>query len=71
MVAPILSTAQLHATAPSIFATSTWERVSRNCRFVPTAEVLGMMQDQGFYPGLRFRRGSRIPSNSQVRPRPS
>ena len=50
MTTAILSNDQLRTVAPSIFATTPWDRVSTNYRFVPTSEVLGMMQDQGFYP---------------------
>jgi Domain of unknown function (DUF932) len=50
MTTAILSNEQLRDLTPSVFAASPWDRVSTNYRFVPTAEVLGMMRDQGFYP---------------------
>ena len=56
----ILSAAQLHATAPSIYAPNAWGGVSKGYRFVPTIEVIGMMEDQGFRPVFACQSKSRI-----------
>ena len=56
----IISTEQLRIVAPSVFAPAPWDRVSTNYRFVPTAEVLGMMADQGFFPVMAKQSRTRI-----------
>jgi Domain of unknown function (DUF932) len=60
MTTAILSNDDLRSIAPSIFATAPWDRVSSNYRFAPTIEVLGMMQDQGFYPVMAKQSRTRI-----------
>jgi hypothetical protein len=39
---------QLRTLTPSVFATTPWEGMSDSYRFIPTADVLDMMADQGF-----------------------
>jgi hypothetical protein len=60
MTTAILTQDQLRQTVPSIFATTPWESVSSNYRFVATADILGMMQDQGFYPVTASQSRTRI-----------
>ena len=43
-----LSRNDLRQTVPSVFATTPWEGMSESYRFIPTADVLDMMTDQGF-----------------------
>ena len=56
----ILSTDQLRSTVPSAFDIAPWKNLSSNYRFVPTIEVLGMMQDQGFFPVVAKQSRTRI-----------
>jgi Domain of unknown function (DUF932) len=56
----ILTNDELRTMAPSIFASSPWANVSTNYRFVPTSEVLGLMQDQGFFPVMAKQSRTRI-----------
>ncbi len=60
MTTAILTRDDLRSSVPSIFAATPWEGVSRNYRFVPSIEVLGMMEEQGFYPVMATQSRSRI-----------
>jgi Domain of unknown function (DUF932) len=60
MTTAILSHEDLRQTVPSVFATTPWDRVSAAYRFVPSIEVLGMMEDQGFHPVMASQSRSRI-----------
>jgi hypothetical protein len=51
---------QLRRTAPSIFASTPWERVSTNYRFVPTYTVLDILADMGFSPMMAAQSRCRI-----------
>ena len=48
MTTQILTRDDLRQIAPSVFATTPWEGMSDSYRFIPTADVLEMMTDQGF-----------------------
>ncbi len=48
MTTAILSRDDLRTVAPSVFASTPWEGMSDSYRFIPTADVLDMMTDQGF-----------------------
>ena len=60
MTTAILTRDDLRTLTPSVFATTPWDRVSTNYRFVPTIEVLGMMEDQGFHPVMAKQSRTRI-----------
>jgi hypothetical protein len=51
----------LRRSAPSIFATTPWDRMSGRYRFVPTIEVVGMLRDKGFQPVRAEQSRTRIP----------
>ncbi len=51
---------QLRQYAPSIFASSPWEKMSSRYRMVPTIEVVGMLADQGFLPVRAQQSSTRI-----------
>lgn len=55
-----LSNDQLHAAAPSIFATQPWERMSEKYRFIPTVDVVNAMRDSGFQPVRAMQSRTRI-----------
>ncbi len=55
-----LSDDQLHRSAPSIFASTPWHRMSDRYRFVPTIEVVDMLRDRGFLPVRAQQSRSRI-----------
>ena len=44
----IITRDELRTLTPSVFATTPWEGMSHSYSFIPTAEVLDMMADQGF-----------------------
>src|SRR3954469_20490701 len=44
----IISRDQLRSSVPSIFATTPWEGMSDSYRFIPTSDVLDLLEDQGF-----------------------
>lgn len=50
--------------APSVFATQPWDGVSHNYQFVPTADVIDMMEDEGFHVTKAMQSRSRIPGKS-------
>ena len=56
----ILDHDTLRRLAPSIFADSPWEGMSRRYRMVPTIEVVGMPADRGFRPVRAGQSRSRI-----------
>lgn len=50
MTMNILTTQQLYKKAPAIFATQPDTAVSERYGFVPTIEVVGALQNEGWYP---------------------
>ena len=44
----ILTRDDLRSLTPSVFASSPWEGMSPSYRFIPTADVLDLLEDQGF-----------------------
>ncbi|WP_406698231.1 hypothetical protein V5E97_05195 [Singulisphaera sp. Ch08] len=48
MVSQTLSSDDLRAMTPSVFATTPWEGMSPTYRFIPTVDVLDLLEDQGF-----------------------
>lgn len=44
----IITRDQLRTLTPSVFATTPWEGMSQSYKFIPTAEVLDLLEDQGF-----------------------
>jgi Domain of unknown function (DUF932) len=58
----MLTLDQIHSLAPSVFASEPWEGTNPDSyRFVPTHEVLSMLQDQGFCVTKAMQSKSRIP----------
>jgi hypothetical protein len=45
---PVLDRDTLRRTAPSVFASSPWQGMSESYLFIPTADVLDLLEDQGF-----------------------
>lgn len=64
MTTRTLSTDDLRHAAPSIFATTPWEGMSNNYRFIPTGDVLDRMADQGFRVTKAVQSRSRIPGKA-------
>lgn len=49
---------------PSVFATTPWEGMSQSYRFIPTADVLGLLEDQGFRVTSARQSRTRIPGKA-------
>jgi hypothetical protein len=64
--ARILSETDLRRLAPSVFATSPSEGVSPKYQFVPTAEVLNMIGDLGFFPVRATQSHTRVNGRQDV-----
>jgi hypothetical protein len=64
MVSQILSRDDLRHSVPSVFATTPWEGMSQSYRFIPTADVLDMMADQGFQVTSARQSRTRIPGKA-------
>jgi len=60
MTTTTLTNSQLNCTAPSIFASSPWHRMSDRYKFVPTIEVVDLLRDRGFMPVRAQQSRSRI-----------
>lgn len=56
----ILTNDDLRSIAPSIFASSPWERMSSKYRFAPTSEVIDILRDRGFQPVRAMQGRTRI-----------
>ncbi len=56
----ILTHDQIRNSAPSVFAENPWNKMSDRYRFVPTIEVVRMMEDQGYRPMVAIQGRSRI-----------
>jgi hypothetical protein len=56
----VLSNDQLFRTAPSIFATSPWEKVSDQYAFIPTLQVVDALRNEGFQPVRALQSKTRI-----------
>ena len=54
----------LHRFAPSIFAATPYEKMSRRYRMVPTIEVVDMLQERGFRPVRAEQSRSRTPGKA-------
>lgn len=55
-----LSTEEIRRYAPSVFATTPWEKVSENYRFVPTVEVFNALVEKNFLPVYAGQSKTRI-----------
>jgi hypothetical protein len=64
MTTAILSRDALRSAAPSIFAATPYEKMSHRYKMVPTAEVLDILQERGFFPVKAVQSRSRIPGKS-------
>jgi hypothetical protein len=60
----ILTRDQVRTAAPSVFATTPWEGMSESYRFIPTAEVLDLLEDQGFRVTTARQSRTRIPGKA-------
>lgn len=50
----------IRRTAPSVFATTPWDRMSEKYRFFPTSEIVGGLMQHGFQPVKAGQSRSRI-----------
>lgn len=48
MVSQILDRDTLRTLTPSVFASTPWQGMSESYRFIPTSDVLDLLEDQGF-----------------------
>ena len=64
MVSQILTRETLRRTVPSVFATTPWEGMSPSYRFIPTADVLDLLEDQGFRVTSARQSRTRIPGKA-------
>lgn len=55
-----LTNDQLMRTAPSIFASQPWEKMSARYTFIPTIQVVDKMRNEGFVPVAAFQSRTRI-----------
>ncbi len=60
----IISRDDLRTLAPSVFATTPWEGMSNSYRFIPTSDVLDLLEDQGFRVTSARQSRSRIPGKA-------
>lgn len=61
----MLTIEQMKKSAPSIFATEPWMKMSDNYRFVPTIDVVNEMISKGFHPVKAAQARSRIEGKSE------
>ena len=54
----------LRTLTPSVFATTPWEGMSPSYRFIPTADVLDLLKDQGFRVTSARQSRTRIPGKA-------
>jgi hypothetical protein len=59
-----LSNEQLMRTAPSVFATQPWDRMSAKYAFIPTIQVVEKMRTEGFVPVAATQSRTRIAGKS-------
>lgn len=60
----IITRDHLRQTVPSVFATTPWEGMSPSYRFIPTADVLDLLEDQGFRVTSARQSRTRIPGKA-------
>ena len=60
----IISRDQLRTLTPSVFATTPWEGMSESYRFIPTADVLDSLENQGFRVTSARQSRTRIPGKA-------
>ena len=60
----IITRDHLRTLTPSVFATTPWEGMSPSYRFIPTEEVLDLLEDQGFRITAARQSRTRIPGKA-------
>jgi hypothetical protein len=55
-----LTNDQLMRTAPSVFATQPWDKMSARYAFIPTIQVVEKMRSEGFLPVAASQSRTRI-----------
>jgi len=60
-----LTNEQIFKTAPSVFATEPWSKVSERYAFIPTINIVEALRDEGFVPVRASQSTSRIEGKSE------